>query len=317
MVRAWLPLHFASVNPPLVSVIVPTFNRLTLVEACLEGLARLSFDRSAFEVLVVDDGSAVDIRASVEAFSGRLTVRLIRQERAGPGAARNAGVAAARGKYAAFIDDDCVPATDWLTRLVDELERDPTRLVGGRVENSLKSNRYADASDRISRFVYDYYRHPRAQEPFFTTNNIALATGSFRALGGFTTSIPSATAEDKEFCDRWRAKGWPMVHVPTAVVYHRHDLTFTGFVRQHYNYGRGILAFRLIRRARVAGPLLPESIGFYTGLLASPLSNGAGRREAGAVVLVAIAQIATAAGALRQALAWPWFRHDRFPDTRQ
>ncbi len=253
---------------------------------------------------MVDDGSPAPIDDVVAAFSSRLTVRLIRQERAGPGAARNAGVAAARGRYAAFIDDDCVPAADWLIQLIDALEQDPTRLVGGRVENTLTSNLFADASDRISRFVYDYYRGHQAHEPFFTTNNVALATEPFRALGGFTTSIPSATAEDKEFCDRWRAMGWPLVHVPAAVVHHAHDLTFFGFLRQHYNYGRGILAFRLIRRARVAGPLLPESIGFYSGLLVSPLRNGVHRRKPSAVFLVALAQLATVAGALREALDW-------------
>ena len=92
---------------------------------------------------------------------------------------------------------------------------------------------------------------PTAHEPFFTTNNIALSADLFRSVGGFTTAIPSATAEDKDFCDRWRVRGLALAHVPAAVVYHSHDLTFRRFVRQHFNYGRGILAFRLLRRSRV------------------------------------------------------------------
>ena len=300
-------MHFDAVSSPLVSVIVPTFDRPGLVEACLAGLSRLSFDRGTFEVIVVDDGSPAPLDSVVETFSGRLTVRLIRQERVGPGGARNSGVAVARGRYVAFIDDDCVADVDWLTHLIDALERDPAALVGGKVENALTSNPFADASDHISRFVYEYYRGHAAHEPFFATNNMALATEPFRELGGFTTRIPSATAEDKEFCDRWRAQGWPLVHVPDAVVQHGHNLTFAGFVRQHYNYGRGILTFRLMKRARATGALVPESIGFYAGLLTSPLTNGAtaGPR---ALVLVAIAQLATGAGALRQALARTRFR---------
>ena len=53
------------------------------------------------------------------------------------------------------------------------------------------------ASEHISRFVYEYNRTGGAREPFFTTNNIALAADLFRVVGGFATSIPSATAEDK------------------------------------------------------------------------------------------------------------------------
>jgi glycosyltransferase involved in cell wall biosynthesis len=284
---------------PTVSVIIPTYNRPDLIRACLAGLERLTFPQSQFEVIVVDDGSPEPIEGVIADFAARLNVRHIRQDRAGPGAARNTGVAQARGRYAAFIDDDCVPAADWLNMLVETLERDPSSMAGGRVTNILVSNRYADASDRISAFVYDYYQGP-AQEPFFTTNNLAVAVDRFRELGGFTTSIPSATAEDKEFCDRWRGKGWPLVPVPGAVVNHAHNLTLYGFLRQHFNYGRGILAFRLIRRARVDGPIVPESLGFYAGLLASPLRTGGGVR---AMTLVALAQVATAAGALREWLA--------------
>ena len=283
---------------PIVSVVIPTYNRAALVSECLRGLERLTFDRSAFEVIVVDDGSAEPIDHVVGEFEGRLSIVHVRQPRAGPGAARNTGVAKAKGRYAAFIDDDCVPAPGWLSILVEALDRNPAGMVGGSVVNTLLSNRYADASDRISRFVYAYYGGT-AVEPFFTTNNLAVSVDRFRDLGGFTTRLPSATAEDKEFCDRWRGRGWPLVQVPAAIVHHAHNLTLAGFLRQHFNYGRGILAFRLIRRARVDGPIVPEPLGFYTGLVTSPLRDGGGLR---ATALVALAQVATAAGALREAV---------------
>lgn len=294
---------------PIVSVVVPTYNRRASLRACLEGLSRLTFDRSAFEVIVVDDGGREPIDDVMGEFTGRLRITPLRQERAGPGAARNAGVARAHGEFVAFIDDDCVPAPDWLDRLVAALAGNPGGMAGGRVVNMLVTNRYADASDRISRFVYEYYRGP-SHEPFFTTNNLAVRASHFRDLGGFTTGIPSATAEDKEFCDRWRQRGWPLIHVPEATVYHAHDLTFSRFLRQHFRYGRGILTFRLLRRARVAGPLLPEPLGFYAALLVSPLRDGGGIR---AVALVAAAQVATAAGALSELLNGSHPRRDDPP----
>jgi GT2 family glycosyltransferase len=182
------------------------------------------------------------------------------------------------------------------------------------VENALIDNLYSTASEHISQFVYEYNSTGTAHEPFFTTSNIALSADLFRAVGGFTTSIPSATAEDKEFCDRWRAQGLSLTHVPSAVVYHAHDLTFTQFLRQHFNYGRGILVFRLARRRGAGSALLPEPAKFYVDLLLSPMvrSSSAGRWRLAA--LLAVAQLATLAGAVREALT----RHPpaTVPDSR-
>ena len=287
---------------PIISVIVPTFERPASIRSCLDGLARLEFPVEAFEVIVVDDGGRTDLEPVIATHARRICVRLVQAAHGGPGAARNAGAAVARGRFLAFIDDDCVPAPGWLAALARALEEHPDRLAGGLVLNALVSNPYADASDRISRFVYDYYRRQDAREWFFTTNNIALSAELFRALGGFTTRIPSATAEDKEFCDRWRERGLALRHVPEAVVHHAHDLGFGGFLRQHYNYGRGIFAFRQMRRARTASTLVPEPPGFYVALVTSPLRSNTHRRSPRASLLIFAAQLATMAGALQQAV---------------
>jgi len=289
------------VATPHFSVIIPTFERAASLRNCLAGVTRLDFPAADFEVIVVDDGGRIELEPVLAGFQSAMCLRLVRQERGGPGAARNAGAAVARGRFLAFIDDDCVPTPGWLGTLARALARHPDDLVGGLVANALPANPYADASDRISRFVYDYYRRDDARERFFTTNNIALSSDLFRSLGGFTTVIPSRTAEDKEFCDRWHDRGLALLHVPEAVVHHAHDLTFLRFLRQHYHYGRGIFAFRQLRRARTHGPLVPEGWGFYVGLVTSPLRSSAHGRSLRAALLIAFAQLATLAGALQQA----------------
>lgn len=304
---------------PRISIVVPTFARPERLRDCLEACCHLQFD-GAFEVVVVDDGSPSSMAPVVAEVSNRLPVTLVTQSQSGPGGARNAGVAAAHGRYIAFLDDDCRPAVDWLTVIVRELDRDPAQLVGGRVENALTSNPYSEASERIGQFVYGYNQRPTAHEPFFTTNNIALSAELFRSVGGFTAAIPSATAEDKDFCDRWRARGLALAPVPAAVVYHSHDLTFTRFVRQHFNYGRGILAFRLLRRSRARSQpsierrrapraskhtsLVPEPLAFYRELVLSPIYARGVRRGAGLAALIFVSQLATLAGATREALRW-------------
>lgn len=299
---------------PLISIVIPTFARPQRLRECLQGIAGLRAEDVTFEVVVVDDGSPHSLAPLVAEFASRLPVRFVEQERGGPGNARNAGAAVARGRYLAFLDDDCRPASDWLAVLVHELERNPSRLLGGRVENALIDNPYSEASEWIGQFVYEYNQSPSALEPFFTTNNIALSADLFRALGGFTTAIPSATAEDKDLCDRWRARGLTLSAVPAAIVYHAHDLSFRRFLRQHFNYGRGILAFRLLRRRRaprtsrvphvngVRSPIVPEPLRFYVGLVLSPVRARGTRRRWRLLTLLVVSQLATMAGAMREAL---------------
>lgn len=289
---------------PTVSIVVPTFARPAKLRRCLEGIARLEAATFSFEVVVVDDGGPELLDTLLAASARELDVRLIRQPRAGPAAARNAGVAHARGRFLAFIDDDCTPSPGWLSAFVREIERDDRRLFGGQVENALPGNPYSTATQHIAQFVYEYNRAGGALEPFFTTNNLALAADLFRAVGGFRTSIPSATAEDKEFCDRWRAHGLALAPVPSAVVHHAHDLTFGRFLRQHFDYGRGILAFRMIRRRRAKSAFMPEPLKFYTDLVLSPMRRPSSVGRWRLVALLVASQLATLAGALREALTW-------------
>lgn len=288
------------VETPLVSIVVPTFARPVQLRACLDAIARLETGRHEYEVIVVDDGSPDPVDDVIAAYADRLQIRLLRQTHGGPAAARNAGVAVAKGRYLAFTDDDCAPARDWLSAFLQEFARDDRRLLGGRVENGLTANPYSTASEHISRFVYEYSRANVAAETFFTTNNLAVSTELFRVLGGFDASIPSATAEDKEFCDRWRASGLALVHVADAVVYHANPLTLRRFLRQHFNYGRGILSFRLERRTRGRRVIVPEPLTFYTGLMLSPLRTPSTAHAWRLVPLLVAAQLATVAGALWQ-----------------
>jgi len=125
-------------------------------------------------------------------------------------------------------------------------------------------------------------------------------------VGGFATSIPSATAEDKEFCNRWVAHGLALAHVPSVVVHHAHELTFARFLRQHFNYGRGILTFRLIRHRRADSTFIPEPLRFYVGLVVSPMRCPSAVGRWRLTALVVAAQLAIIAGALREALTRPW-----------
>lgn len=281
-----------------VSIVIPTFGRPDSLRACLRHLQAQQFDMSSAEVIVVNDGGPGPVARIVEEERGALAVVVRTKPNGGPASARNLGAASARGRFLAFIDDDCAADPGWLRGLFGALASQPDAVVGGPVINALTNNPYASASQSVATFAARRYASGLGAESFFTTNNFAVASELFRVMGGFDETIPSWTAEDKEFCDRWRARGWPMVWVPTATVNHSHHLNFRRFLRQHFDYGRGILTFRLRRENTNGTRLIPESAGFYAGLVLHPLKSETPSVAVRTIGLLALSQFATAAGAL-------------------
>ena len=110
-----------------VSVIVPARDAAATLGGTLDALAAQELDDD-LEVIVVDDGSGDATAAIAEAHP---VATVVRQARAGPAAARNAGVAASRGALLAFTDADCRPQPGWLAAGSEALAR--LDLAQGRV----------------------------------------------------------------------------------------------------------------------------------------------------------------------------------------
>ena len=104
---------------PLISVIIPHLNQPNGLEACLGSLDSQTLERSAFEVIVVDNGSASLPKAVIERYPG---TSLLQESRPGPGLARNRGVEAASADILAFIDADCRAHPDWLRSALRALQ---------------------------------------------------------------------------------------------------------------------------------------------------------------------------------------------------
>lgn len=112
-------------DEPLVSVIVPVYNRRDLIRETLESVSRQTIaDR--IELVVVDDGSTDGTAEAVESLSlqvgGFVTVR---QPNRGPSAARNSGLAVARGRYTQFLDSDDLLQEAKLERQLRALDKHP------------------------------------------------------------------------------------------------------------------------------------------------------------------------------------------------
>jgi GT2 family glycosyltransferase len=278
---------------PLFSVIIPTRGRHAQLAACLASLAAQDFPRERFEVIVVDDGSVPPVDGCAAPFRARLDLRLFAQPNAGPAAARNRGAAEARARFLAFTDDDCLPDPRWLAALAEGFDAAPDALVGGRTVNALACNAYSATSQLIIDVVYDHYNAGRGGARFFASNNFAVPAAAFRDAGGFDESF--RCSEDREFCDRWLARGLNLVYAPAALVHHAHALGAGSLWRQHFGYGRGAYQFHRKREARGAGSFKPES-AFYSKLLRAALAQTGVAQSLKMTALLAWAQAANAAG---------------------
>ncbi len=216
---------------PHISVVIPTYNGADRIRACLSALRAQQTDYG-FEVIVVDDGSTDGAAALLEREPG---VRLVRQQNAGPSAARNHGAEVAQGDLIFFTDDDCVPEADWIQELAGPF-LDP--------EISGAKGAYFTRQRRLTaRFVqleyeekYDNLARHRFID-FIDTYSAAFRRSVFLAAGGYDLSFPTASVEDQEFSFRLANAGEKMVFAPGARVWHSHVDSPLGYFRKKKKIG--------------------------------------------------------------------------------
>ena len=116
---------------PVVSVIIPAYNRPAMLGRCLDSLAAQTFPLSDVEVIVVDDGSTEDLRTPLDRRHDPFRLRYMRIGHAGPSLARNAGIDAAEGTYIALTEDDMLLQPEWLEKGIAHLRIAGTDVVEG------------------------------------------------------------------------------------------------------------------------------------------------------------------------------------------
>jgi GT2 family glycosyltransferase len=194
---------------PRWSVVIPTHRRHETLGECLARLAPgvQTMDASGYEVIVSDDARSEETREFVAA---RFPwARWVAGPARGPAANRNAGAAAARGKWLAFTDDDTLPATGWLSAF------DHARQVSP-VPEALEGRTTCPGGFGTPM----YYAPVNETGGRFWSCNIAMRADRFGTVGGFDEGFRVPHMEDQDLRERLRAAGVTIAWVPDAHVEH-------------------------------------------------------------------------------------------------
>lgn len=198
---------------PLLSIIVPHYQDLDNLGACLDLLELQTLPREAFEIIVSDNLSPVG-EAAVRAVVGDRANLVICTEK-GAGPARNAGAAvAAPGTVLAFLDSDCRPEPGWAEVGLAASRRNP--VTGGRIDvivSDSASPTPVEAFEMV--FAFDNAGYVR-RKGFSASANLFVRREVWDAVGGFRNGV----SEDVDWCWRARDAGYPVSYAGEVGVGH-------------------------------------------------------------------------------------------------
>ena len=201
---------------PEISVVIPTHNREDLLRRCLKTLERQTLDPGAFEVIVADDGSTDGSAEMVDGLSTPFRLQVLRLEKSGKPAARNAGIEAARGAICVFVDDDVIVSPEFVAaHLAAHRGGDPIIGIGALAQRPPEARDwYAHA---FARAWNDHYGQLTDRAPSWSDcygANMSVARSTLLEVGGFSDDFP--TAQDTELAFRLWSRGCVPTHVADA-----------------------------------------------------------------------------------------------------
>ena len=187
----------------LISVIVPVYNGGKFLPSCLDAL--FASEYSAFEVVVVDDGSTDD-SAKISREKGATVISTPRRQ-SGPAAARNLAAKEVKGEILLFVDADVVVEPDTISKVVARFENQPeiSALFGSYDDEPGEKNFLSQYRNLLHHFVH---QNSNSEASTFWAGLGAVRRKAFAAADGFDCqrfAVPSI--EDIEFGVRLRAAG--------------------------------------------------------------------------------------------------------------
>lgn len=239
-----------STPDPIFSIVIPVWNGAAYLPACLESLAAQTACRpwNRCEIIAVDNASVDDSAAVIESLGG--AVRLLRNpSNLGFGGGCNRGLAAARGEILVVLNQDTTVVPGWLEALSAVFEDPQVGIAGCRIlypgsEIVQHTGGRIDWPLGLAHHLADGDDQPLERE-WVTGAALAMRRAVYSEIGGFDEGFWPGYFEDTDLCLRARAKGYKVLYVPDAVVYHQESTSLTDRRQLNAAYQRGRLRFVL------------------------------------------------------------------------
>lgn len=238
-----------------ISVIIPTYNRKSLLKKTLESLLNQTYPKDKYEILVCDDGSTDGTGDVVNEFIRTIhcNIRYLSRENKGPAATRNLGIKNAGGDIIVFIDDDAIADRNWIKehlRIYDleEIEINDIVIpqnkiagVGGRIKMGNPENKIAIYCEygRYKMFDRETSKELSFSPPHgHPTCNMSFKKKIFDEVGMFDEKFKYPVGEDTDLGIRITDEGYVFIYNPNVLVYHKHPESIIGLIKKWYNIGK-------------------------------------------------------------------------------
>ena len=274
-------------SAPAVSVIIPTYRHAAYIEETLASAFAQTF--RDFEVIVVNDGSPDDTAARLQPLAQTGRIRYFEQANAGQAAARNRGLAEARGDFVAYLDDDDLWPPDKLAWQVAALREHPGWIMvsglSGRVEaDGVRQEPEAAGGGVVVQSIRTMFDGCGIESP----GQVLVRREVMKAVGGFDPALWGT--DDTDLWIRLSARGQAAQVRRTALYYRLHAANASNAV--------GRMFWSAVRMLRKNLPLLPReqrgevwrsavcNVYVYSGRRVVGAARGGGWRERWAALRV-------------------------------
>jgi glycosyltransferase involved in cell wall biosynthesis len=257
--------RFYAMSKIIVSVVIPTFNRRSVLQETIFRVSEQSFEKDAYEVIVIDDGSTDGTKDYLSGL--KLPVKYIflrNPTNLGRAKTRNRGIKAAQGEFILMIDDDIWASSD----LIEQHYEMHRNFQGecGVVGAVLVSNEVDKTA--VNQFLNNHhlwcYREMREKSDnlpysFCKTANLSLKRDTLFRTGLFNESYRYYGGEDTEFGYRLRLNNIKLLFSEQAIGYHYHNEDIDSVLDKFREYAKSMLLFPKIH------PNAPEETyhGFF------------------------------------------------------
>lgn len=233
-----------SLEEPLISVVLGSFNQKEVLEKVLNSFESQSISPSQFEVIVIDSSSTDGTGDFFKTYQPQYAFRGIVQPNQGKTSARNRGVKESRGKWILITDADMIAHPDLVKNHLEAQQK------------SLKPTSFEGLTYNMTRLVWppeleslypyiqrDYKENQALGWYYFLTGNISFPRDTFYELGGFNETFKGYGWEDLEMGYRFKKAKIPHLYLKSAINYHYHVVSDEGEIERNVHKGKSAKVF--------------------------------------------------------------------------